>query len=142
LTFSFTTGSGSYLPVKFTSYLFLKSAKMGSETETAVNQKEDVAQDQETHHPSNLVEVLQALEPSAKPWILTPHLFKLNFLLLAGLLSQATAGFDGSMVNGLQSLPQWDKYFDHPAKSRLSAIANGNLFYGFKFLISNFLTRN
>lgn len=49
----------------------------------------------------DLAEVLKTLLPSAKPWHLTSRLLKLDSFLLAGLLSQAMAGFDGSMVNGL-----------------------------------------
>lgn len=74
------------------------------------------------------VEILHNLSRTEKPWFLTPHLVKLNLLLLSGLLSQATSGFDGSMLNGLQSLPQWADYFEHPKGSRLSAIANGTIF--------------
>ncbi|KAJ6518129.1 hexose transporter [Mycena vitilis] len=34
-------------------------------------------------------------------------------------LFTATYGYDGSMVHGLQSLPQWEKYFHHPTKGNL-----------------------
>ena len=38
------------------------------------------------------------------------------------MLSAASFGYDGSMVNGLQTLPQWTDYFHHPTASRLGAI--------------------
>lgn len=53
-----------------------------------------------------LEDVLPKME---KPWYRTPHLIKLNFVLLAALLMPATNGFDGSMVNGLQTLPVWQE---------------------------------
>ncbi|CCF44158.1 lactose permease [Colletotrichum higginsianum] len=49
-----------------------------------------------------------------KPWYLTPHLLKLNLLLLVPLLSSASVGYDGSMMNGLQTLPQWRQFFGNP----------------------------
>ncbi len=44
-----------------------------------------------------------------KPWYMIPHLRHLNFVLLAALVMPATNGFDGSMVNGLQTLPIWQQ---------------------------------
>ena len=44
-----------------------------------------------------------------KPSYKVPHLRKLNFVLLAALLTTATNGFDGSMMNGLQTLPLWQE---------------------------------
>ncbi|KPM44216.1 hypothetical protein AK830_g2354 [Neonectria ditissima] len=49
-----------------------------------------------------------------KPWYCTWHLVKLNFLLLVPLVSAASVGYDGSMMNGLQTLPQWRSFFDNP----------------------------
>lgn len=40
-----------------------------------------------------------------KWWFQHGHLRSLNLLLLAGLLTQATTGYDGSMLNGLQASP-------------------------------------
>jgi hypothetical protein len=44
-----------------------------------------------------------------KPWWKVPYLLKLNILLLGALLTPATNGFDGSMLNGLQTLPVWQR---------------------------------
>ena len=34
-------------------------------------------------------------------------------------------GYDGSMLNGLQILPEWRNFFGHPTGSRLGSITNG-----------------
>ncbi|KAI9147154.1 High-affinity glucose transporter [Paramyrothecium foliicola] len=58
---------------------------------------------------------LAALLPrDPKPWYRTGHLLRLNLLLLVPLLSSTTLGYDGSMMNGLQTLPQWREFFNHP----------------------------
>ncbi len=63
-----------------------------------------------------------------KPWYHYGYLVRLNTLLLSALLTQMTNGYDGSMLNGLQSLPQWTSYFNHPAGSRLGVMSNGTVF--------------
>lgn len=57
-------------------------------------------------HGMSLDDVLPDL---GKPWWKVPHLLKLNLVLLGDLLTPATNGFDGSMMNGLQPLPVWQK---------------------------------
>jgi hypothetical protein len=52
---------------------------------------------------SSLAAVLPATE---KWWFQQSQLLKLNFVLLVPLLSSSVAGYDGSLMNGLQSLPQ------------------------------------
>lgn len=49
-------------------------------------------------------------------WISFPSLRKLNFLLLSAFLAQFTCGFDGSMLNGMQSLPHWQAAFGNPVR--------------------------
>ena len=47
------------------------------------------------------------------------------------LITSSTAGYDGSMMNGLQSLPQWNEYFNNPKGGQLglfNAIQVGILF--------------
>lgn len=34
-------------------------------------------------------------------------------------------GYDGSMLNGLQILPEWRRFFGNPTKSKLNSISNG-----------------
>jgi hypothetical protein len=38
------------------------------------------------------------------------------------LITSSTNGYDGSMMNGLQSLTQWETYFDHPTKGKLGLL--------------------
>ncbi|KAL6251652.1 hypothetical protein RBB50_001862 [Rhinocladiella similis] len=64
----------------------------------------------------------KVLPQYGKPWYRVPHLLKLNLVLLVPLLSSAVAGYDGSMMNGLQSTDSWKEYFNHPAGTRLGII--------------------
>lgn len=58
-----------------------------------------------------LADVTPKLE---KWWFQYPSLLKLNLLLLCAFLAQFTCGFDGSMLNGMQSLPSWKASFGDP----------------------------
>lgn len=60
-----------------------------------------------------------------KPFWKDRTLLKLNTLLLCALLTQITSGYDSSMLNGMQSLPQWQKYFGKPTGTRLGAMSFG-----------------
>lgn len=60
-----------------------------------------------------LADVTPELE---KWWFQYPNLLKLNLLLLCAFLAQFTCGFDGSMLNGMQSLPPWQAAFGHPVR--------------------------
>jgi hypothetical protein len=42
-------------------------------------------------------------------WWNVPHLRKTNIALLVPLLGSYVSGFDGSMMNGLQSVPAWNE---------------------------------
>ncbi|KAH8175653.1 sugar transporter domain-containing protein [Sarocladium implicatum] len=66
--------------------------------------------------PPNLVSVLPHNAPR---WYKQSSLLRLNLILLVPLLSSATIGFDGAMMNGLQTLPQWRNYFNSPNASLL-----------------------
>ncbi|KAF7713089.1 MFS-type Sugar/inositol transporter [Penicillium ucsense] len=52
-------------------------------------------------------------------WWRHPNLRTLNFLLLIPLLSIFSQGFDGSMMNGLQSVTHWQNYFGTPKGATL-----------------------
>ncbi|KAI1478900.1 general substrate transporter [Daldinia eschscholtzii] len=56
----------------------------------------------------------EALSSGSKPWYLSRYLVKLNLVLMMPLLSSASLGYDGSMMNGLQTLPQWKTFFGNP----------------------------
>jgi sugar porter (SP) family MFS transporter len=60
-----------------------------------------------------------------KPWYRDGALVRLNLLLMCALLTQTATGFDASMLNGMQSLPQWVAFFGHPEGSRLGAMTFG-----------------
>lgn len=60
-----------------------------------------------------------------KPWYSDRTLWKLNLLLLSCLLTQTATGFDASMINGMQSLPQWQRFFGQPTGTRLGAMTFG-----------------
>lgn len=57
-----------------------------------------------------------------KWWWQQSHLLRLNTLLLIPLLSSSVAGYDGSLMNGLQSLDQWKNYFNNPEGALLGTI--------------------
>ncbi|KAI1060978.1 hypothetical protein LB507_010156 [Fusarium sp. FIESC RH6] len=62
------------------------------------------------------------LPDDPRPWWRVPHLLKLNLLLLVPLVSSGAIGYDGSMMNGLQTLPQWRGYFGNPEGAMLGAL--------------------
>ncbi|KAF7334610.1 Lactose permease [Mycena venus] len=75
------------------------------------------------------------MDPSRK-WYNNRRLMVLNAWIVLLLITSSTNGYDGSMVNGLQSLPQWESYFNFPTKSRLgllSAIQNIGALAGYPF---------
>ena len=72
-----------------------------------------------------------------KMWFRVPHLLQLNFILMIPLLSSAVAGYDGtfpfllpgmlanragSLMNGLQSITQWQNYFGNPSGEILGIV--------------------
>ncbi|KAH6884281.1 general substrate transporter [Thelonectria olida] len=64
-------------------------------------------------------ELLAVLPRKPKPWFRTKHLLQLNLLLVIPLLSASALGFDGAMMNGLQTLPQWRGTFGNPSGALL-----------------------
>lgn len=82
---------------------------------------------------------MQYLPEDPRPWYRVPHLLKLNLTLLIPLVSSGAIGYDGmadtsnhlpgwtltglgSMMNGLQTLPQWREYFGNPEGALLGAM--------------------
>ena len=64
------------------------------------------------------------------------RLIILNAWIALLLITSSTNGFDGSMMNGLQSLPQWQSSFNHPGSSMLgllNAIQNVGALVGLPF---------
>ncbi|KAG5804598.1 hypothetical protein H9Q74_012391 [Fusarium xylarioides] len=68
------------------------------------------------------VSTTMVLPPSpvdTKRWWKSPNLRTLNFLMMIPLLSIFSQGFDGSMMNGLQSVSHWQTYFGTPTGAML-----------------------
>lgn len=53
-------------------------------------------------------------------WLNNAGIVKLNLILVLALISSYATGFDGSMMNGLQSLETWKAYFNNPGASDLA----------------------
>ncbi|KAK0278117.1 hypothetical protein LTR35_009439 [Friedmanniomyces endolithicus] len=70
-----------------------------------------------------------------KPWYQYQHLRKLYGWLVVVLMVQATNGFDGSLMNGLQALTYWQKYFNYPTGAQLG-IFNGTQGLGSVFAVT------
>lgn len=80
---------------------------------------------EENQHSFEGLYLKDVLPKRDKPWWRDARLVKLNLLLLCALLTQTASGFDSSMLNGMQSLPQWRKYFGQPTGTRLGAMTFG-----------------
>lgn len=59
----------------------------------------------------------------AVTWYKDPALRRNYICLMFVDITSATNGYDGSMVNGLQSLSYWQGYFNHPTGSLLGLFA-------------------
>ncbi|KAK9236473.1 general substrate transporter [Lipomyces kononenkoae] len=62
------------------------------------------------------------------PWYKKRHLLLLNIFMVIPYLSSTTNGYDGSMMNGLQSQNQWQTFFGYPTGTRLGSLGNGVIF--------------
>lgn len=58
----------------------------------------------------------------AVTWYKDPALRKTYICLMFVVLTSATNGYDGSMMNGLQTLPYWQSYFNNPHGSLLGLL--------------------
>ncbi|EUC55697.1 sugar porter (SP) family MFS transporter [Rhizoctonia solani AG-3 Rhs1AP] len=52
-------------------------------------------------------------------WYQHRHLLILNMMLVIPLITSYANGYDGSMMNGLQSVDEWKEYFGHPTSREL-----------------------
>ncbi|OJA17867.1 hypothetical protein AZE42_05906 [Rhizopogon vesiculosus] len=71
-----------------------------------------------------------------RKWYNNRRIITLNAWIVLLLISSSTNGYDGSMMNGLQSLPQWEVAFDNPSGSKLgllNAIQNIGALAGYPF---------
>ncbi|OBT94193.1 hypothetical protein VE01_06954 [Pseudogymnoascus verrucosus] len=92
-----------------------------------INEKSatQVTEDKAIPSDWNLRDVLPKDSP---PWYKQRHLILLNLAMIIPALSSTTNGYDGSMLNGLQSMDQWQNYFGSPTGTRLGSLANGTIF--------------
>lgn len=71
-----------------------------------------------------------------RKWYNNRRLIALNAWIMLLLITSSTNGYDGSMMNGLQSLPQWESAFNNPSGSKLgllNAIQNIGALAGYPF---------
>ncbi|KAL6020739.1 hypothetical protein ACI3LY_004159 [Candidozyma auris] len=66
--------------------------------------------------------IAEALPDNGKPWYRQKHLLLLNMFLIVPLLSSAASGFDGSLMNGLQSMEEWRSQFNNPKGTMLGLV--------------------
>lgn len=64
----------------------------------------------------------QEVPLESKPWYTVSHMRKLNLIILSLLMYSGTVGYDGSMMNGLQSLQQWQEFMNYPTGAWLGFI--------------------
>ena len=53
-------------------------------------------------------------------WMGDKGILKLNAILVLSLISSYATGYDGSMMNGLQSLDTWNAAFNNPDAETLA----------------------
>jgi sugar porter (SP) family MFS transporter len=70
---------------------------------------------------SDVAAYVHLLNPNRK-WYNNKRLIYLNFWVFLLLITSSTNGYDGSMMNGLQSLTQWSGYFGNPHGSKLGLL--------------------
>jgi MFS family permease len=79
-------------------------------------------------------ELLAVLPRDGRPWYTKGSLLQLNFCLFSLILYSSANGYDGSMMNGLQALTQWQDFMQHPTGAWLgfiNAIQSVGAFVGY-----------
>ncbi|KAG6830912.1 hypothetical protein H0H87_006835 [Tephrocybe sp. NHM501043] len=61
------------------------------------------------------------IDPTRK-WYNNRRIITLNAWIVLLLITSSTNGYDGSMMNGLQSLDQWKGYFNNPTGGKLGLL--------------------
>lgn len=67
-------------------------------------------------------ELAAALPQGDGAWFKNSHLRTLNYYIFSMIILASANGYDGSLMNGLQSLPQWQSFMNHPSGSWLGFI--------------------
>ncbi|KAK2028988.1 general substrate transporter [Colletotrichum zoysiae] len=68
------------------------------------------------------VDAAIANKRGAFKWMSNPGIVKLNCVLVLSLVSSYATGYDGSMMNGLQSLDTWKESFNDPDAEELGLL--------------------
>lgn len=99
------------------------SGTMGDDKATAAEEVHDAS-------PPSLEEwdLHQVLPQHDGPWYKKRHLLVLNLCMVIPYLSSTTNGYDGSLLNGLQSMKQWQSFYNTPTGARLGSLSNGVIF--------------
>ncbi|EAZ63734.1 putative hexose transporter [Scheffersomyces stipitis CBS 6054] len=61
-------------------------------------------------------------------WWKYGHFRKLHFMIALIALASTNNGYDGSMLNGLQAIPDWQTTMGTPEGYKLGSLANGTMF--------------
>ncbi|KAJ5747658.1 uncharacterized protein N7511_009354 [Penicillium nucicola] len=94
----------------------------------ADNDTKATAQVEDVHNNPGEWSLSSVLPDTGTPWYKQRHLLLLNLGMIIPYLSSTTNGYDGSMLNGLQSMSQWQHFFDSPTGTRLGSLSNGVIF--------------
>lgn len=62
------------------------------------------------------------LPHDSEPWYYKLTLIRLNFCLLCLVMFSSANGYDGSLMNGLMALDQWQQFMDYPTGAWLGFI--------------------
>ncbi|OTB03437.1 hypothetical protein M426DRAFT_60487 [Hypoxylon sp. CI-4A] len=62
------------------------------------------------------------LPTDGTPWYRKSHLLHLNYIILSLVLYSSANGYDGSMLNGLQALDDWQSFMDYPTGTWLGFV--------------------
>ncbi|KAL3460373.1 general substrate transporter [Aspergillus heterothallicus] len=67
-------------------------------------------------------ELAALLPDDGVPFYRKKHLLRLNLSLFCLFLLSASDGYDGTLMNGLQALPHWQEFMDHPTGAWLGFV--------------------
>ncbi|KAJ5716578.1 Sugar transporter [Penicillium malachiteum] len=69
------------------------------------------------------IDPLTAILPeNAPPWYKQRHLLRLNFIIVSLVMYSSANGYDGSLMNGLEDLDQWQAFMNTPSGAWLGWI--------------------
>ncbi|KAG7194174.1 uncharacterized protein KQ657_004883 [Scheffersomyces spartinae] len=83
---------------------------------------------EENQRVDNLAASMREGNGTGKRWWNVPYLCFLNWQIFVITLASTNNGYDSSMLNGLQSLPEWHTKMGNPTGSILGALSNGTIF--------------